>query len=561
MDPDLRDLLAAWHGQEDVDPGRRERLLDRLRADEAFRRAFVDEVWMLGMLKEVQAAEPRWLRLEDELGWSAAMDDEAAGLEDRVIDRLGEPKRHPPTARRRIAWAAAALVPIAAGLLLASWRSGGGGERGEGGRAADRPYPRIDPADGLAMVVRLDGVRWEPGGGPHPAEGDVVAGDRLRISSGRMNLSMLTGVTLAVEGPADLELVADDRVVCRRGRLRVRSPEGLGGFVVAGPNSAVVDLGTEFGMNVGADGEARARVFEGSVDSAVTGDDGTPRRTRLFREREAFRIDPRAGQIEPVGDGDDFLGPSDPAVPPLALGDGYAGSVLEARPWGYWRFEAIEAGAVANEVEGRPPLRVVGPVRLAEGPGGNRSLEFPAEPARRNLELDGQWEPPWRSGFAVELWALTEQIGHSTLVSMAASNDTNNHLFLLELTARNLLHRPASVRFLHRWPPGGTGGDNLYSRGPYVPYRWHHIVAQYRGDRIELYVNGAPEPPLTVDPGHEAGACRLLVGRLTARPGTGISYDRPLVGRMDELALYDRPLGPEEIRAHHRLGSARPAPR
>ena len=35
------------------------------------RRAFVDEVRLLGMLKAVQATEPRWLVLEDELGWSA----------------------------------------------------------------------------------------------------------------------------------------------------------------------------------------------------------------------------------------------------------------------------------------------------------------------------------------------------------------------------------------------------------------------------------------------------------------------------------------------------------
>ena len=33
-----------------------------------------------------------------------------------------------------------------------------------------------------------------------------------------------------------------------------------------------------------------------------------------------------------------------------------------------------------------------------------------------------------------------------------------------------------------------------------------------------------------------------------------------VIGRMDEVALYDRPLTIEEIRAHHRLGSAGPRP-
>ena len=71
MDEDLRDLLSAWLGGE-IDAARGDELLARVRQDEAFRRAFVDEIRMLGMLRAVQSTEPRWLRLEDELGWSAA---------------------------------------------------------------------------------------------------------------------------------------------------------------------------------------------------------------------------------------------------------------------------------------------------------------------------------------------------------------------------------------------------------------------------------------------------------------------------------------------------------
>src|SRR5439155_5472224 len=64
MDPDLRDLLAAWLGGDDPGEDRRAALLERLGADPAFRQAFVDEIRMLGMLKAVKSAEPRWLRLE-----------------------------------------------------------------------------------------------------------------------------------------------------------------------------------------------------------------------------------------------------------------------------------------------------------------------------------------------------------------------------------------------------------------------------------------------------------------------------------------------------------------
>ena len=98
---------------------------------------------------------------------------------------------------------------------------------------------------------------------------DVLAAGRLRFRSGRVTLSMFSGVVLTVEGPADLELVAIDRVFCRRGRLRTRVPEGAEGFVVASSGSAVIDMGTEFALNVETDGKSQVMVFEGLAEAAL----------------------------------------------------------------------------------------------------------------------------------------------------------------------------------------------------------------------------------------------------------------------------------------------------
>jgi hypothetical protein len=70
MDAGLRDLLAVWLGAADAGAERQAALLARLRADATFRQAFVQEIRLLGMLKVVQSSQPRWLRLEDELGCS-----------------------------------------------------------------------------------------------------------------------------------------------------------------------------------------------------------------------------------------------------------------------------------------------------------------------------------------------------------------------------------------------------------------------------------------------------------------------------------------------------------
>jgi hypothetical protein len=394
-----------------------------------------------------------------------------------------------------------------------------------------------------------------PTGDPHPSEGDVVAAGHLRFQSGRIVVSMLTGVVLFVEGPADVELVSDDKVLCHQGKMRVRVPNGIENFVASGPRSAVIDLGTEFDMNVGPGGKSFTRVIKGRVEAAVTSADGIPLRTRLVRESEAFEIDPNAEQITAAKEPVRFTTPSNLSIPPLVLDAGYPTAILQSRPACYWRFESLSDGAIPNEVSGGPRLRVIGPIRLADTSDGNRCAEFRSVEDRQDLEMEELWRPTWSPGFAVELWCVSESISHATLASMFAEQDPNNHVFLMELTSRNGLHKPASVRLLHRWPPGWAGGDNVYSHDPYLPYRWQHLVGQIKGDQMELFVDAEPLPPLSIKPEHGDLPCRFLLGRLTTRPGSGISIDRPLVGRLDEVALYDRPLTLEEIRTHHRLGT------
>src|SRR5947209_13659287 len=112
MDADLRDLLAAWLGGDDPGEERRTALLARLRGDGAFRQAFVDEVHLLGMVKAAQAPEPRWLRLEDELGWSARERAGTEALERRVVSAARDWSRRRRLLRRTLATAAAVLVVV-----------------------------------------------------------------------------------------------------------------------------------------------------------------------------------------------------------------------------------------------------------------------------------------------------------------------------------------------------------------------------------------------------------------------------------------------------------------
>jgi hypothetical protein len=560
MDADLRDLLSAWLGGDDPGDERRDALAERLRTDADFRQAFVHEIHMLGMLKAVQSGEPRWLRLEDVIGWSAREPVGDAALADRVV-RAGMARQRTRRLVRRIAAVAAAA--LACSLLVVGFlrfRSGDAPRDEGAGQSIE-----------LARAVKLEGVTWETGS-ISPAEGDVVTTGRLTFSAGRLTLAFFGGVALTAEGPADLELLDRDRIFCHRGKLRVRVSPGAEGFTVAAPGYEIIDLGTEFGLNMEVDGKGRIMVFEGEAAVSLLGDGGRSRQGALVAGTTAVEVDPSGPGIREVPPTPDrFIRLPESPAPGLEFSPTYAREVLAAVPTGYWRFQRINGGQVPNEVAGGPPLRAVGGVRIdGDRPNGNRWAYFPQGDVTQALVMDGEWTHSRAHGYAIEVWVQPSQLGlnlpgSTALVSAIANTDgpDEKHIALLELIARGRrsVHEPCAVRFLDRWPAARTGGVDVFSRRSFVPSQWHHVVGQKSGDILQLYVDGelvgtSPARLNFADPDGTA-QCRVLVGRLKQLSvPPHYTEIRPFEGRLDELAIYDRPLTVGEIRRHVALRAA-----
>jgi hypothetical protein len=583
MDQDLIDLLSAWQGEE-LDAARCQQLLERLRRDDAFQHSFIAEIQMLGMIKVVQSTEPRWLRLQDELGWGGAGRPAELELEEALMRRVQGIPLH--TGRRRwLGGLAAALLLAAATAGILAWTGHRAPNRPPAAgnvpiAAAPAPAPGSTPSpppavgspSGLALLVMLEAAQWEPAQAGPPQHGAVLAPGRLQLRSGRAVLSFFSGVTLTLEGPADVDLIAIDRVFCRRGKLRARVPAGAEGFVIASPGSAVVDMGTEFALNVEADGKARVMVFEGAAEAALLDAAGAPTRTQVVEQSKSFDLDPHTGRIaEAVAQAERFVAAVDPAAAKLSIGSEYAAAVASARPVGYWRFETLDAGSVPNEVAGGRPLQIQGPITLADADESqtNRCAVFPAREPAQFLTAAGLWDLPAAPGHAVELWFLAEGISHASLAGFFPPKDylsrghhgRHVHTFLLELTAwdRRSLLKPSSIRFLHRWPLDTRIGSNIFSDQIYIPGRWHHLVAQKKGPQIELYFDGVLAHTLALQPDHPDVTGRLVLGRRTP-DSLELEDHRTFVGRLDELAIYDHPLNPLEVRRHFELATITASP-
>jgi len=123
----------------------------------------------------------------------------------------------------------------------------------------------------------------------------IVQGRRLalglyRLQRGFAELDFFGGAVLALEGPADLELISQQEARLLSGRVTVDAGDTTTSFLLHTPVGEVLDIGTRYGVYVGASGVTETHVFEGLVDIRQTTDDRSARPARRVTADSAVRL-------------------------------------------------------------------------------------------------------------------------------------------------------------------------------------------------------------------------------------------------------------------------------
>jgi ferric-dicitrate binding protein FerR (iron transport regulator) len=160
----------------------------------------------------------------------------------------------PPPSRGRFAqvwrYAAVAASTLAASILVQLWWS-------HSHQGAELP------GEPVATLVQTADCAWPDARTPL-RDGERLATGRLQLLKGVARIRFDNGSELLVQGPAELSLDASDAATLLRGKLVFRSDAMAGPFDLHTPLATVVDLGSEYGVWVGPDGE-EVQVFEGDV--------------------------------------------------------------------------------------------------------------------------------------------------------------------------------------------------------------------------------------------------------------------------------------------------------
>lgn len=199
---------------------------------------------------------------------------------------------------RRLLSGAAAIILLIVAVWLFSW-------------------PRPGPSTLIvARLVSTEDARWSSGPASAAVSGYFAPGEVL-LEAGVARIRMVSGADLILKAPSIIELLDTATVRLKKGNLTVSVSDDSTGFRVLTPMAHLVDMGTEFGVEVDEGGTTEVHVFQGVVVAKSTASGSVipiaaPEAGRIDAPRDLR--DPTYGEFVSVGlDRSRFAGVSLPA--------------------------------------------------------------------------------------------------------------------------------------------------------------------------------------------------------------------------------------------------------
>ncbi len=123
----------------------------------------------------------------------------------------------------------------------------------------------IKISDAVALLTEKVGLEWSKDAGFRPELGNAFEPGSLIIENGLAQVEFLQGSNVILEGPVHFDVVGPNEGSLMEGKLRANVPRLAQGFTVNLPKGKIIDLGTEFGLNVHPGGSTEVVVYEGKV--------------------------------------------------------------------------------------------------------------------------------------------------------------------------------------------------------------------------------------------------------------------------------------------------------
>jgi len=379
----------------------------------------------------------------------------------------------------------------------------------------------------------------------------------LRTSEGTSNEALVR-----IEGPSSVLVRNDSLIELREGILTAESL-GIGSrsFTLDTPFGEVsLDDQSSIGV-ISRSGMNEVHLFWGRATVECKNVNVKNLQLRLD-EGEAVRfLTERGKPLELVrfeASQDDFVSTRSSGFDPLNLNQQYVNTILQSKPNIYWRFEEVRGTdplVVVNE--GSDPNMdavLIGDLDWRQY-GGNRVADLGQSETASAFQASAPWPSTPLDEYTIEMWIKPRLFHEGDFFCLVDPNQLENrrraHGMLLETLAQHWNFeqeelRPNRIRFVHRTPPSNRPftGSNLISKSAYSARTWQHIAAQKQGDQLRLWLDGELVATAS-DPTPLHPNMQILIGQIYPT-----EIFRRFVGQIDEVAIYERCLPPEELHEH-----------
>lgn len=122
-------------------------------------------------------------------------------------------------------------------------------------------------SSGLEVATLTDSInaKWADDASMKVGTRLVTGQTKSLLRGGLAKLVFDNNATVTIEGPAEFEIISEDRIKLQYGRLYSIVPQEALGFSVTTPNAMVIDLGTQFGVQVDFQGSTELHVSQGKT--------------------------------------------------------------------------------------------------------------------------------------------------------------------------------------------------------------------------------------------------------------------------------------------------------
>jgi hypothetical protein len=209
---------------------------------------------------------------------------------------LPQPQSAPIVSRKVWVRAAAIFLPILSGII--AWTIYHN-QSPPVVISSDQKIARVMAPKPVLATLKLSlDAQWDNSGASLPLLADLSGPHSL--DHGLAQITLAGGATVVVQAPAEFKIVSATDIDLASGQISAVVPHDGGGLTVDAPNLHVVDLGTEFGVDVSPFKQTHVEVFVGKVRVELPPVNGVAPVQQTIDANHAVDVKPNSRTIEPA---------------------------------------------------------------------------------------------------------------------------------------------------------------------------------------------------------------------------------------------------------------------